>query len=119
MSAPSSDDDGKLPGWEGKGPQNWKFDPDSLPAKPCQVLAELFLRHHNAVGFPPPIVVMTRLFTTALGLQLKMNNLIPMDLEVPLNKPFVFRGVIHITSDAAFPDDMPVAAAIFPVAKEG
>ena len=116
MSAPSSDD-GKPSGWEGNGPQDWQFDPDQLPVKPCQVLAELFIRHEKATGFPPQIVVMTRLFTVALGLQLKMNNLIPMEAEVPLDHPFVFRGVLHTTSDAAFPNDMPVAAAVFPVAK--
>lgn len=84
-------------------------------AKPCQALSELYIRAKAAQGYPPVLVVCTTLFTVAFLLQLKMNNIIPLDAEVPLNKPFLFRGVVHFTSDAAFPDDMPVAAAVFPL----
>ena len=82
---------------------------------PVSVLAELAARHEEATGYPPIAFVTTSLFTVALVLDLKVRGIIPLAKEVSLRRPFLFRGVIHITSDAAFPEAMPVAAAVFPV----
>jgi len=82
---------------------------------PVSVLAELAARHEEATGYPPVAFVHTSLFTAALGLDLKARNLIPLAEEVPLRRPFIFRGATHITSDAAFPETMPMAVAVFPV----